>query len=1217
MAEIKNTFIKSKMNKDLDDRLLTNGEYRNAQNVNVSRSEGDDVGSLENVRGNKVVSNLINIGSFGAEVIGFFEDDTNKCVYTFLTNYTDPLINGLETPAPFTTGCFIVKTDLTNPNPQFTYLNSQVLVNGSFLNFSATHPIYGVNLIEDLLFFTDNRNQPRKINVKLAVSTVNQNFQEPYPGTYYTNEDQISVAKYYPCNTPKVYDQVGVTIKSTSGPDPVTGDYKNFVSEADSLKLKGGMMVLHGSQSFTVSSGNEKFVITSFTGDDITSYFLSDKKIIGSIETNKVVYFGFGTAINVSDEYIDYSITGSIFREDTAVCPQIGPLKLQTLELPVQPNSFRIQSTLGSLPLGTYTNVSYSIGNAASYFLNAIIDIEIMTPPVTGMPGVKVTVTFGGGMENSGSNVGFQATTEIVITAADIIPGSTAGGQLTWNLIQDDLACIQPPTAKTFYWSGSSIPYTKMKVDVPGYLSDGGISQTNTITDVRFIGSFTAAPATQDNYYLITTQFDHNIGVPNPNIVNAVAIAEFSWPNPEYLQNAGEGAFPGDPEYLKNRFVRFAYRFKFDDGEYSLISPFTQPVFIPKQRGFIQDGVSLVSTAQSGQALSGNVTSSNFQRYATGEEDIQASTIVSFFENNIDTVRLQIEMPSRVSELNVSMKIKELDIIYKESDAQDMKILDTIPYEVFKYTDAEQTILNASNLFEYLYESKEPFKLVKPAGEILRVYDKVPVKAFAQETSGGRIIYGNFLDKHTPPSDLKFNVRITEKAEPVAKNPIVGGSGVPSRFDGIVNSNSYLSYPTHTLKQNRSYQVGFVLSDRYGRQSDVILAPVDTGQYYIGTTVYNGGTVFNPYFLQSGNTPWGIVRDGQENFATWKGQNLEVLLREAIPETVTYADGYPGLYNSGEYIMNVPTAQSATTAPQVVTFTSVDPRIKPGDFFEDANTNTQHLIIAISGNDVTINGSVDVFPNTTLPSGQFLNRTGFITGSANNLGWYSYKIVVKQLTEDYYNAYLGNLSYLSPSSALSTTTGNYPFSGSSFVTSLLSDNSSKIAADLTKVAPEQLQFGTSDTLLYPRVGGTQLNDGIPVSQPYIYAVNFSFGTDTASINAYGKIKDIGVAELNTSQDAFLTPTQSRGVQGAASDPQAIIVTMPEGQQIGREFWRDTGLYVLEVGALESKIEIFWETSTSGLISDLNASVLKGPDAVLSVPSPNPVPVPPIEKQLNP
>jgi hypothetical protein len=36
MAEIKNTFIKSKMNKDLDDRIVPNGEYRNALNVQVS-----------------------------------------------------------------------------------------------------------------------------------------------------------------------------------------------------------------------------------------------------------------------------------------------------------------------------------------------------------------------------------------------------------------------------------------------------------------------------------------------------------------------------------------------------------------------------------------------------------------------------------------------------------------------------------------------------------------------------------------------------------------------------------------------------------------------------------------------------------------------------------------------------------------------------------------------------------------------------------------------------------------------------------------------------------------------------------------------------------------------------------------------------------------------------------------------------------------------------
>ena len=43
-----------------------------------------------------------------------------------------------------------------------------------------------------MLFWTDNRNQPRRINIEKANPT---NQTSP---TYYINEDQISVAKYYP-----------------------------------------------------------------------------------------------------------------------------------------------------------------------------------------------------------------------------------------------------------------------------------------------------------------------------------------------------------------------------------------------------------------------------------------------------------------------------------------------------------------------------------------------------------------------------------------------------------------------------------------------------------------------------------------------------------------------------------------------------------------------------------------------------------------------------------------------------------------------------------------------------------------------------------------------------------------------------------------------------------------------------------------------------------
>ena len=37
------------MNKDLDARILPNGEYRDAQNAQISKSESANVGNLENI----------------------------------------------------------------------------------------------------------------------------------------------------------------------------------------------------------------------------------------------------------------------------------------------------------------------------------------------------------------------------------------------------------------------------------------------------------------------------------------------------------------------------------------------------------------------------------------------------------------------------------------------------------------------------------------------------------------------------------------------------------------------------------------------------------------------------------------------------------------------------------------------------------------------------------------------------------------------------------------------------------------------------------------------------------------------------------------------------------------------------------------------------------------------------------------------------------------
>jgi hypothetical protein len=73
----------------------------------------------------------------------------------------------LSNPAPYGALCYILMFDNKGATNSDKY---KILVQGRFLNFSKTHHVYGINLIEDLLFWTDNRNQPRKINVTKAIA---------------------------------------------------------------------------------------------------------------------------------------------------------------------------------------------------------------------------------------------------------------------------------------------------------------------------------------------------------------------------------------------------------------------------------------------------------------------------------------------------------------------------------------------------------------------------------------------------------------------------------------------------------------------------------------------------------------------------------------------------------------------------------------------------------------------------------------------------------------------------------------------------------------------------------------------------------------------------------------------------------------------------------------------------------------------------------------
>ena len=52
MAELKQNFSQAKMNKDLDERIVPNGQYRDALNIQISTSDGDAVGTAQTLMGN-------------------------------------------------------------------------------------------------------------------------------------------------------------------------------------------------------------------------------------------------------------------------------------------------------------------------------------------------------------------------------------------------------------------------------------------------------------------------------------------------------------------------------------------------------------------------------------------------------------------------------------------------------------------------------------------------------------------------------------------------------------------------------------------------------------------------------------------------------------------------------------------------------------------------------------------------------------------------------------------------------------------------------------------------------------------------------------------------------------------------------------------------------------------------------------------------------------
>ena len=155
MAESKRTFIAGKMNMDIDERILPDGQYRSASNLTIEATGGSNMGAAQNAMGNE---NIFNVTTYlqtrgititGAKTIGAVKYEPLSLLYWFVTS--DQFDGIFE----------------YNQNSGITSLILGSTTNQ--LNFDSLSLITGVNYIYSdsgsYLFWTDNLNPPRRVNI--------------------------------------------------------------------------------------------------------------------------------------------------------------------------------------------------------------------------------------------------------------------------------------------------------------------------------------------------------------------------------------------------------------------------------------------------------------------------------------------------------------------------------------------------------------------------------------------------------------------------------------------------------------------------------------------------------------------------------------------------------------------------------------------------------------------------------------------------------------------------------------------------------------------------------------------------------------------------------------------------------------------------------------------------------------------------------------------
>ena len=750
MPELTHNFVKGRMNKDLDERIVPNGEYRDALNIKVSTSEESGVGTIQNLIGNVKIEHLNPRDGFGGEVADeYLYSENANCIATVSDEKNNRLFFFTRDTRSFIE---ILDTEINKADWDYTCIKDQIIEYNHASSFGInTAPSGSLRSV-----FIDNHTTVARIH-DAAVFQAN----------WVNNKFVIKVPTPFAFNNPN-----GVKVGMNAVVfEPSMGN-TSLHTVIDVSTQPGGpagfwVEVTLDSQPSAASLDPTSTVITFvapkvlFPWGELNEGQWNNRRITGINVIDDLLFWtdniGEPKKINIKDskEGTQYDTTFGYF----------GPTLLNHKGL----------INHASLPAPTLLNIStpMPLAQAVEEENITVIRKSPKTAPTLDLFTERdATKNYSGLCKITLDPVASTNTSSILDENGDPHPNnydfsSIDVGDILYLRIETDLAGNDDFELNEWNTLGSS---QNTSVVLKEY-NDMGLAPMVPISDYRIKG--TIVPWDDPNNPGNEMSSFEEDTANNQDARIAIRITSIEGFPPSANQTSGDRLYVIDKfieseKLFEFKFPRFAYRWKYKDGEYSCFSPFTEIAFIPGSFDFHpKKGYNLGMT--------------NRLKYVD---------IKNFYTE---------DMPDDVV---------EIDLLYKDENSPNIYVVKTISIsDVVEPFPGQPMSLWWWNIYRL---SSETIYAVLPSNQLLRPWDNVPRKALAQEVVGNRVVYGNYLQNF----DLK------EKKEGQ------GLTGLPFTINSInlsINEDQVQwNYPRRSIKSLREYQLGVVFTDEYGRETPVL-----------------------------------------------------------------------------------------------------------------------------------------------------------------------------------------------------------------------------------------------------------------------------------------------------------------------------------------------------------------------------------------------------------